>query len=279
MKTSIRSKAAMMGLLIGIVPACVRAEQAQTPNSTLKPDDIKVVSFEDLTYPALAQNNQPAAEGIVVVRIMLDNKGRVTRADALSGKEVLIPDSLSNAKKWRFEPNATKTAVIVYNFRIARGICKLASSFFTLDPPNLATITACLPVTATSNSTVNSQQAADVMVSDKDMEIVDYEDMRYPTLAASARISGVVVVQAKLNKNGEVTDASAIFGYPMLIPDSLTNVKKWRFRPNAKQLEVVVYYFRFPCNGLQYNSDQQPQFVLVPPNFATVTGTGRTVTD
>ncbi len=82
-----------------------------------------------------------------------------------------------------------------------------------------------------------------------------------------------MVVQAKLNDLGSVTDASAIFGHPMLIPGCVEDVKKWRFRPNSEGLAVVIYHFNFITEGFRYNSDHQRQFVFEQPNFVTITGT------
>jgi len=164
--------------------------------------------------------------------------------------------------------------VIVYNFRMASGYCKSESSFFTFQSPNFATVTGCRPKSASSNSRVG---LGAVTRSDRDVEVLDFEDLKYPPLAREARISGIVAVEAELDDKGEVMSAVAISGNAMLIPDCLTNVRKWRFRPNPKRLAVVVYNFRFPCDGIRYNSDTQQQFVLTPPNFATITATAMTV--
>ncbi len=268
-----RCNVVFIGLLIAIVSIIVRAESNESLNITLSDKDVKVFHFEDMKYPAISQYAPLESEGFVVVRANLDNGGRVLEASAISGKELLIADTLTNIKKWRFQPNNSKVAVVVYNYRLARGICKSPSSVFTLDGSNLATITACWPASAKSATTIDSQEAVNVLVDDKDMDVLNYEDLRYPPLARTADIRGVVVVQAKLDQNGGVIEASAIYGHPMLTPDCLANVKKWRFRPNAKRLAVVVYNFKFLRDGLLYNADYQLQFVLRPPNFATVTGT------
>ncbi len=47
----------------------------------------------------------------------LDDQGKVVQAVALSGNDLLLPDCLVNAKKWRFKPNSMRAAVIVYNLR------------------------------------------------------------------------------------------------------------------------------------------------------------------
>ena len=116
-------------------------------NSTINDKDMSVADFEDMGYPPLAR--QTRTEGVVVIKVRLDGDGKVADAEALSGAEVLIPSSVSNAMRWRFQPNRKRAAVIVYNFRMAHGACKSQQvlSFSVLQAPNFVTITGCeLPV-------------------------------------------------------------------------------------------------------------------------------------
>jgi TonB family protein len=121
------------------VTAQVRVQAQQ--DTTIRDEDVKVLDFESLKYPALAQ--QSNYQGVVVVRVKLDSDGKVAEATAISGHKLLIPDCLANARKWRFQPTASHAAVIVYNFRLRYGKCKPSGKFFTLETPNFATITGC----------------------------------------------------------------------------------------------------------------------------------------
>jgi outer membrane biosynthesis protein TonB len=110
---------------------------------TIADKDINVVDYVDLSYPPIAVLAH--VQGVVVVRLKLDDQGKVLDAEALSGTPLLTGPSVDNAKKWRFEPNSQKAAVIVYNFRI-EGDCHYSSgssSQVIFYPPNLAAITAC----------------------------------------------------------------------------------------------------------------------------------------
>jgi TonB family protein len=136
MKMTIR---AALAISLLAVAAQVRVQAQQ--DTTIRDEDIKVLDFESLKYPVLAL--QTNYQGVVVVRVKLDSDGKVAEATAISGHKLLIPDCLANAKKWRFQPNASHAAVIVYNFRIRYVRCKSAGRFFTLETPNFATITGC----------------------------------------------------------------------------------------------------------------------------------------
>jgi TonB family protein len=103
--------------------------------------DMKLVSFEDLSYPAVSQAAR--LQGVVVVSADLDDRGNVAKAKALSGEHTLIPAAIENAKRWTFVPNTKKTVVIVYDFRIDGTCHRDRPSLFRLRYPNFASITAC----------------------------------------------------------------------------------------------------------------------------------------
>ncbi len=113
-------------------------------NQTLLDSDVKVVHFETLTYPLAARLAH--VDGAVVIRAQLDAQGNVVTTMAISGAKTLIPDCLTNAKKWQFHPNSQNTAVIVYLFKID-GLCNLpCPSDFKFTPPNIVRITMGNPV-------------------------------------------------------------------------------------------------------------------------------------
>lgn len=116
---------------------CSFAQEEATVSDT----DIQVLHFEELSYPTVAWVAH--VQGVVVIRVVLDDRGNVVKAAAISGKEQLITDCLANAKKWKFHPNPQKMAVIVYKFTLPPVDCGSAKSFFTLEGANLANVTAC----------------------------------------------------------------------------------------------------------------------------------------
>ena len=139
MKSGVRNILFVTCLLAMILLSYVQAQQDATVNDK----DMTVSDFEDIGYPPLAR--QTRTQGVVVVRVRLDKDGKVTDAVALSGSELLIPASVANAKKWRFQSNAQRAAVIVYNFRMPHAACKSSSivSFSMLQAPNFVDITGC----------------------------------------------------------------------------------------------------------------------------------------
>jgi TonB family protein len=126
------------GLLLITSLSTARAQR----DTTISDKDVNVTDFADLAYPPIAAT--ASVQGVVVVRVRLDDQGKVVDALAVSGSPLLISASVRNARRWRFEPNSQKAAIIVYNFRV-EGMCPDdgASSHMVLYPPNLAAITAC----------------------------------------------------------------------------------------------------------------------------------------
>jgi protein TonB len=63
----------------------------------------------------------------------------------------------------------------------------------------------------------------------------------YPAIARSARISGNVVLQAEISKNGTIENLHVLSGHPMLQAAAIDAVKQWRYKPyilNGEPVEV-----------------------------------------
>ena len=113
---------------------------------------------------------------------------------------------------------------------------------------------------------IEAQQ--NVVITDDDMKVVTFEDMKYTALGRTARVQGIVVVRAKLDDQGKVVDAVAISGNQVFVPDCIANARRWRFRPNAQRAAIIVYNFRL-SDGISNSGCDH--FMLEPPNFATIT--------
>jgi protein TonB len=63
----------------------------------------------------------------------------------------------------------------------------------------------------------------------------------YPPLARQARIQGVVVLTAVIDKDGNIQNLQVVSGHPLLAPAAIEAVKQWRYKPfllNGQPLEV-----------------------------------------
>jgi protein TonB len=71
----------------------------------------------------------------------------------------------------------------------------------------------------------------------------------YPPLAREAHIWGTVVVNAVIDEQGNVVQAHALNGHPLLIPAALKAVLQWKYEPTllngvpvAVEMEVTVHF-------------------------------------
>jgi TonB family protein len=71
----------------------------------------------------------------------------------------------------------------------------------------------------------------------------------YSTLARQARVWGTVVVNAVIDEHGNVVQARALSGHPLLIPSALKAVQQWKYEPTtlngtpvSVEMEVTVHF-------------------------------------
>jgi TonB family protein len=65
----------------------------------------------------------------------------------------------------------------------------------------------------------------------------------YPPLAKTARIQGVVRLEAVIGKDGTLQDLKVITGHPLLLESALMAVSQWVYKPtllNGEPVEVVT---------------------------------------
>ena len=65
----------------------------------------------------------------------------------------------------------------------------------------------------------------------------------YPPIAQSARVQGVVIIEATIGPNGQVQDARVLRSIPLLDQAALDAVKQWEFTPtllNGVPVPVIM---------------------------------------
>jgi TonB family protein len=218
------------------------------------------MKFVDLTYPpeALAAR----VRGFIVLGLVLDDQGRVTSADVLSGAPLRAAPPAANAREWVFEPQSAGSTVLVYRFDIDSGRCNEdARSLFRLQSPTLATVTACTgpgrpPVTPWPSD---------------DLQVLVMPRVEYPQIARSAQVHGTVVVRLSIAANGTVAAATPLAGVPLLTEAALNNARTWKFAATAPRETIVVYEFAFmerlradpPCATMTLNEIVYPRFIRI----------------
>ena len=111
----------------------------------------------------------------------------------------------------------------------------------------IAPVAAALLVTAAIAAPViyASVDPAQVRVGGDIKEPKKIKDAKpvYPPLAQTAKISGIVIIEAIIAKDGSIRDAKILRGMPMLNDAALEAVRQWRYTPttlNGVPVEVVM---------------------------------------
>jgi protein TonB len=78
---------------------------------------------------------------------------------------------------------------------------------------------------------------------------INREQPKYTEIARHARVSGIVIVEAIVNKNGEVEQVRVVKGLPMgLSEEAERAVKQWRFKPGTQNGNPVDVIFNLTVN-------------------------------
>jgi protein TonB len=71
----------------------------------------------------------------------------------------------------------------------------------------------------------------------------------YTEVARKARIAGIVIIEAVIDRNGNVTDARVIKGLPMgLDEEALRAIRSWKFKPGTLNGQPVPVYYNLTVN-------------------------------
>ena len=65
----------------------------------------------------------------------------------------------------------------------------------------------------------------------------------YPQIAMTAKVQGVVIIEATIGKDGSVTNAKILRSQPLLDQAALDAVKQWKFTPtllNGVPVDVIM---------------------------------------
>jgi protein TonB len=65
----------------------------------------------------------------------------------------------------------------------------------------------------------------------------------YPQIAQTAKVAGIVIIEATIGRDGSVKDARVLRSVPLLDNAALEAVRQWRFTPtllNNEPVEVIM---------------------------------------
>jgi TonB family protein len=199
----------VMGGMIASVPA---APPMPPPPTVRKVDPV---------YPPLAR--QARISGIVKLSLGIATDGSVKQMSVISGHPLLVPAALEAVRQWTFQaPPRELTTHIDVPF-IMDGAIVPSGQF-----------SGAFPLTPSRIKVGGNVQAS---------KLVRKVDPVYPSQARAERIEGDVTVQITIDKTGQVTDATAVEGNPVLAKAAMEAVLQWAYQPtllNGDPVEVVT---------------------------------------
>jgi hypothetical protein len=93
---------------------------------------------------------------------------------------------------------------------------------------------------------------------------------QYPPLARMAKITGKIEAEFTV-KNGEVVNAEAKSGHPLLVKATTDNIKTWRF--SSKVSGMFATTFDYQVEGSETATMQNPKIEMRLPAFVRITAT------
>jgi TonB family protein len=187
------------------------------------------------TYPEYPLDAlERGIRGTVIVDITVNTAGDVSTAAVASGPQELRASAFKAALALKFTPGQS-TAVM----KIAVDYSLTGNSWGVRigeARPNIATwssVTRSDGVDAT-NSASSSPDATGAYRVGGDLrppkKIKDVPP-EYPAIAQQARVQGVVILEARIDERGNITDARPLRSIPLLDQAAIDAVKQWQYEP------------------------------------------------
>lgn len=202
-------------------------------------------------YPDEAKKD--GVQGSVVLRVTVDKEGVVQNIELISGHPLLAPSAIEAVKQWKYKPfllNGEAVEVetqVTVNFTLAdkspadsgaNAPAKGVNDAPGGSGPVIGTVQSTPPADAPR---VAVPQRIRVSAGVESGLIVSKVQPEYPADAREQGIQGAVLLQATIDKEGNVAKLQLISGHPVLAPAAIEAVKQWKYRPyllNGNPLEV-----------------------------------------
>jgi TonB family protein len=192
-------------------------------------------------YPPLAR--QARIQGTVILKVLINKSGEVANIQLVSGHPMLAPAAIEAVKQWKYDPYLLNGEPIEVVTNVAVNFTLAGTAPNAGTTGNVSVGPAGGVVTNTPGDQNSAALPQRVRVSSGVAQglLVSKVNPMYPPDARDQRIQGVVILQATIDKEGNVASLQLVSGHPMLAPAAIEAVKQWKYRPyllNGNPLEV-----------------------------------------
>lgn len=225
MKKSTLALAAFMAL----APAAASAKQPQEPvrvgGNIKTPERVRYVPP---VYPGIAESAR--VSGIVILEAVVDQNGDVADAKVLKSIPLLDQAAVNAVRQWRYAPTTLNGVPVP--------VIMTVTVNFSLEGSTAGGATLSQPMTSMQGQPATAppfdwkgappvRVGGDITVPER----VKYVPPVYPAEAQQARISGVVILDAIIDENGDVAMTRVLRGIPLLDQAALDAVSQWKYTP------------------------------------------------
>ena len=172
------------------------------------------------------------------------------RQNLVSSKELLEKEEAQLARLLEAEA-IDRSAVFTQINRVtqARGEMERANATMTLEMREQLTraqwmqLQGAQPAAVSGAPTASAIAPARIGADVAAANLISRVNPEYPAAARAARVQGVVLLQATINKEGRVVDLRVVSGNPLLNDAATEAVRQWRYRPqslNGQPIDVIT---------------------------------------
>ena len=212
------------------------AAPATTP-ATVPPDSTRLVVVKSVpaVYPITAQSD--LRQGSVVVRVKISEAGAVSEATPVAGDKIFRQAATDAVKKWKFEPYikggkaVSVQTEIPIDFIVSSQIMQLPHA------------SSPAPKVESTNEAASAPTRVRVAQGVMEGMIVRKVAPIYPIQAKRNHVTGTVLIQAVIRKDGLLGDLTVVSGPGELAQSAMDAVSLWRYRPyslNGEPVEVMT---------------------------------------
>lgn len=264
-----------------VVPAVVRAQDpvriggaVKEPKSLFKPDPV---------YPPVARAAN--VEGAVILEAIIAKDGTVKEVRVLRSAPLFDEAAVTAVKQWKYTPTELSgvpvevVMTVVVNFRLNGGVDAtqeaLLTQRLTINPADADAMIDLAKIYRSQGLQEAAarmlQRAADQVKSEAGSGLVasrapgmpvrvggaiaepkrtKYVEPVYPAIAAQAKVTGQVILEATIGKDGHTKDVRVLRGNALFNDAALEAAKQWIYEPallNGEPVEVrMTVVVNFP---------------------------------
>ncbi len=187
------------------------------------------IQYVQPVYPEIAK--AAGVSGIVIVEAVVGTDGSVTEAKVIRSIALLDQAALDAVGQWKYTPTSLNGVLVpvvmtvTVNFSLDNG--------GTGAPPNSGALQPIATFSPSSADPVylNGREVVRIGGEVKAPERTHFVAAVYPDIAQSARVSGIVIIEAMIDETGHVAQAKVVRSIALLDQAAIDAVMQWEYTP------------------------------------------------